>query len=78
MTSSLNGGSWKTNIETLTAGLDLTPEQMRFVMREILSGYADLESIKSFLLALKAKGETAAEVGALVAEMYSHAAPSIS
>ena len=75
MGSSLADGSFSANIEILNAGRDLEPEQIRFVMREILSGNADLESIKSFLLALKAKGETADEVGALVAEMYAHAAP---
>ena len=75
MGSSLADGSFSANIEILNAGRDLEPEQIRFVMREILSGSADVESIKSFLLALKAKGETADEVGALVAEMYAHAAP---
>lgn len=75
MSSSLADGSFAANIEILTAGRDLEPEQIRFVMREILSGSADVESIKGFLLALKAKGETADEVGALVAEMYAHAAP---
>lgn len=75
MSSSLADGSFAANIEILTAGRDLEPEQIRFVMREILSGSADVESIKSFLLALKAKGETADEVGALVAEMYAHATP---
>jgi anthranilate phosphoribosyltransferase len=75
MGSSLADGSFAASIEILNAGRDLEPEQIRFVMREILSGSADVESIKSFLLALKAKGETADEVGALVAEMYAHAAP---
>ena len=75
MGSSLADGSFAASIEILNAGRDLQPEQIRLVMREILSGIADVESIKSFLLALKAKGETADEVGALVAEMYAHAAP---
>lgn len=75
MSSSLADGSFAANIEILNAGRDLEPEQIRFVMREILSGSADMKSIKSFLLALKAKGETAEEVGALVAEMYAHASP---
>ncbi|ASY17319.1 anthranilate phosphoribosyltransferase [Candidatus Planktophila versatilis] len=75
MGSSLADGNFAASIEILNAGRDLKPEQIRFVMREILNGNADVESIKSFLLALKAKGETADEVGALVAEMYAHAAP---
>jgi anthranilate phosphoribosyltransferase len=44
-------------------------------MNEILTGNADIEVIKKFLLALKAKGETSEEVGALVAQMYQHCAP---
>ena len=40
------------------------------MMREILSGRAQIAQIKDFLLALKAKGESAEDVGALVAEMY--------
>lgn len=75
MSSSLADESFGAYIEILNAGKDLEPEQIRFVMREILSGNADVELIKGFLLALKAKGETADEVGALVAEMYTHSAP---
>ena len=44
-------------------------------MNEILTGSADIEVIKRFLLALKTKGETSEEVGALVAQMYQHCAP---
>jgi len=44
-------------------------------MNEILTGNANNESIKEFLLALKAKGETSEEVGALVAQMYQHCGP---
>jgi anthranilate phosphoribosyltransferase len=44
-------------------------------MNEILTGNAGNEVIKDFLLALKAKGETSLEVGALVGQMYEHCAP---
>jgi anthranilate phosphoribosyltransferase len=44
-------------------------------MNQILTGQADNETIKEFLLALKNKGESAEEVGALVAQMYEHCAP---
>jgi anthranilate phosphoribosyltransferase len=44
-------------------------------MNEILNGSADIETIKSFLIALKTKGETSEEVGALVSQMYQHCAP---
>lgn len=44
-------------------------------METILQGKAEIGDIKNFLLALKAKGETAEEVGALVSQMFSHSAP---
>ena len=67
--------TWDAYIERLNTGLDLEPSQAQAVMREILEGNAQIESIKTFLLALKEKGESAEEVGALVAEMYRHSAP---
>ncbi len=67
--------SWRTHIDHLIGGLDLEPADVQWCMREILEDRADVEIIKEFLLALKAKGETAEEVGALVAQMYEHSAP---
>ena len=59
----------------MKSGLDLEPAEIQNVMRGILSGSANTEGIKEFLLTLKEKGETAEEVGALVAEMYEHSSP---
>jgi len=59
----------------LQSGLDLETEDVQWCMNEILTGNANLEVIKEFLLALKSKGETSEEVGALVAQMYQHCAP---
>jgi len=73
MTESLD--IWKQTLAKLTSGRDLETEEIQSVMRDILQGGADTEDIKSFLLSLKAKGETAEEVSALVAEMYRHAGP---
>lgn len=67
--------SWAENLQVLENGQDLSTEQSHWAMREILENRADTEQIKSFLLALKAKGETAHEVSALVDEMYRHSAP---
>lgn len=67
--------SWSLYLEKLRSGLDLEPSEIRSVMREILDGKSETESIKEFLLALKEKGETSDEVGALVQEMYAHSAP---
>jgi anthranilate phosphoribosyltransferase len=66
---------WKQTLAKLNSGLDLEADEIQAVMRQILEGSADTEDVKSFLLALKAKGETAEEVSALVAEMYRHSAP---
>ena len=73
MTESLD--IWKQTLTKLDTGLDLEIDEIQSVMRQILQGDAEIENIKSFLLALKAKGETAEEVSALVAEMYRHSAP---
>jgi anthranilate phosphoribosyltransferase len=44
-------------------------------MNEILQGQTEITQVKEFLLALKAKGETAEEVNAFVSAMYQHSAP---
>ena len=67
--------SWSENLHILNNRGDLSVEQVQWAMREILDGRASNDEIKSFLLALKAKGESALEVNALVEEMYRHAAP---
>jgi anthranilate phosphoribosyltransferase len=67
--------SWNALLEKIEAGLNLESIEIRSVMRQILQGDADIENIKRFLLALKAKGETAEEVSSLVSEMYEHSAP---
>ena len=56
-------------------GLDLLPQEAQDLMREVLEDRADKDVLKQFLLALKNKGETVEEVGALVAQMYEHCAP---
>ena len=70
-----NSIAWIAYIEKMKSGLDLEPSEIQTVMREILSGSANTEGIKEFLLVLKEKGETTEEVAALVAEMYQHSAP---
>jgi anthranilate phosphoribosyltransferase len=66
---------WDSHIAQLVLGIDLETEDVQWCMNEILTGKADLETIKIFLLALKSKGETSDEVGALVTQMYQHSAP---
>ena len=66
---------WAGVIAKLENELDLLPLEAQSVMREVLEDRADKELLKSFLIALKNKGETPEEVGALVAQMYQFCAP---
>lgn len=67
--------SWDQIIAQLADHEDLAAEQAKWAMGEILSDKADKETIKSFLLGVQAKGETAQEVQSFVAVMYEHCAP---
>ena len=66
---------WNENIAIVDSGLDLEVDRVQWCMNEILTGAADNSTIKRFLIALKNKGESPEEVGALVAQMYEHCAP---
>ena len=66
---------WSELVEKLNSGLDLERDEIQSAMEEILGGESDIEGVKSFLLALKAKGETSDEVGSLVEVLYAHAGP---
>lgn len=66
---------WSEHIAVLTSGLDLDVEKVQWCMGEILSGSASNENIKDFLIALKNKGESPDEVGAIVDQMFRHCAP---
>lgn len=66
---------WDENIAIVDSGLDLEVDRVQWCMNEILIGAADNSTIKRFLIALKNKGESPEEVGALVAQMYEHCAP---
>jgi anthranilate phosphoribosyltransferase len=66
---------WKSFLERLENGLNLETHEISSIMETILRGEAEVAEIKSFLLALKNKGETAEEVSALVNQMFAHSAP---
>ena len=65
--------SWEPILHSLAQKKSLNPDQVNWAMNQILSGAADTETIKSFLIALRNKGETAEEVISLVETMYQHA-----
>ncbi|MCM8795153.1 MAG: anthranilate phosphoribosyltransferase [Candidatus Omnitrophica bacterium] len=59
--------------EKIQRGINLTKDQMRCVMEEIMQGKTQTQEIVDFLIALNKKGETPDEVEAAVVVMRSHA-----
>ncbi len=73
MEPSQAGPSWPAVLGRLTAGDDLDPDAAAWAMTSILTGEATSAQIAAFVTALRAKGETSAEVDALVSVMLEHA-----
>jgi len=67
--------AWDLIFNSLSAAEDLSSDQITWAMGQIFEGKASNDQIKQFLLGLKAKGESAKEVQALVSQMYSYCAP---
>ena len=67
--------AWDLIFKSLSSAEDLSSDQITWAMGQILEGQASDDQIKQFLLGLKAKGESVAEVQALVSQMYSYCAP---
>jgi len=67
--------NWELILKSLSDKTDLTNDQVTWAMSQILEGKASSKEIKEFLVGLKTKGESAAEVQALVDQMYSYSAP---
>ena len=65
--------TWPDVLGGLLAGRDLTEPAAGWAMEEILSGSASPAQLAAFVTALRAKGETAHEVDALVGVMLRHA-----
>ena len=61
--------NWELILKSLSDKSDLTNDQVTWAMSQILEGKASNNEIKDFLIGLKTKGESAAEVEALVAQM---------
>ena len=62
-------------IQTLLDGHDLTRDDAREVMGEIMGGEATPAQISGFLVALRAKGETADEIAGCAEAMRAHVLP---
>jgi anthranilate phosphoribosyltransferase len=67
--------TWPEVLSALVARQDLDVGAATWAMEEILSGNATPAQIAGFAVALRAKGETLAEVQGLVEAMYRHAVP---
>src|SRR5712675_2221271 len=64
--------SWPTLIRALIGRQALTADQAAWAMNEIMEGNATPAQIAGFGVALRAKGETAAEMSGLAASMVKH------
>jgi len=67
--------TWPDLLATLIGGGDLSRTQAAWAMNEIMSGEASDVQIAGFLVALRSKGETVAELTGLVDSMVANAKP---
>ncbi len=67
--------TWPDLLAALLRREDLTPADASWAMDRAMSGDATPVELAGFLVALRAKGETPAEVSGLVSAMLAHAAP---
>lgn len=65
--------SWTVLLNHLVGGADLAEDDTSWAMNEIMSGLATPSQIAAFVVALRAKGETPAEVSGMAAAMLAHA-----
>jgi anthranilate phosphoribosyltransferase len=65
--------TWPALLNQLVSGRDLATEDTSWAMNEIMSGGATSAQIGAFAVALRAKGETSAEVAGMAAAMLGHA-----
>lgn len=67
------GNTWPQVLSTLISRSDLSTDQSSWAMQQMLAGEATDAQIAGFVVALRSKGESAAEVESLVATMALHA-----
>ncbi|MCX4693742.1 anthranilate phosphoribosyltransferase [Streptomyces sp. NBC_01408] len=65
--------SWPGVLDALLTGRDLSADDTAWAMDRIMRGEATDAQIAGFAVALRAKGETVAEINGLVRAMYEHA-----
>jgi anthranilate phosphoribosyltransferase len=69
------GPTWPALLSALVGGQDLTTADTTWAMDRIMSGEASPAVLAGFLVALRCKGETVAELTGLASEMLAHAVP---
>ena len=67
--------AWPALLGSLLRGEDLSTADTAWAMGEVMAGEATPAQVAGFVVALRAKGETPAEVAGLVSVMLDHAAP---
>jgi anthranilate phosphoribosyltransferase len=67
--------TWAGLISSLLAGQDLSTADVFWAMDDLVRGTASAAQVAGFLIALRAKGESAAELGALADALGAHASP---
>jgi anthranilate phosphoribosyltransferase len=67
--------TWPALLDALLNGQSLSADETTWAMQEIMSGHATDVQIAGFAVALRAKGETVAEVSGLATGMLSHSTP---
>lgn len=65
--------TWPQALSALLAGEDLSAERAAWVMDQVMSGSATPAQLSAFLVALRAKGESVAEMTGLAATMLAYA-----
>ncbi|HEU5242586.1 MAG TPA: anthranilate phosphoribosyltransferase, partial [Ornithinibacter sp.] len=72
-TASTTGLTWPDLLAALLRGEDLSPEQARWAMTEVMTGEASPVQLAGFLVALRAKGESVEELRGIADVMLEHA-----
>ncbi len=67
--------AWPSLLGALLRGQELASGDTAWAMGEIMSGAATAAQVAGFAVALRAKGETPAEIAGLVEAMFAHATP---
>ncbi|MBP2369362.1 anthranilate phosphoribosyltransferase [Pseudonocardia parietis] len=69
----MSASTWPSVIGRLMAGEDVTAEESTWAMGQVFAGEATPAQLAGFLVALRAKGETPAEISGMADAMLAHA-----